>query len=201
MLERQPGIAYRFCPAEAAQARELNRQQHASFVAWFGGDLATYPDALAFAAEEQKRLEASWRTAEPEQVRRMMRERGLDKPRPSMRFPRDFLDHDQGIGVFYNPDEGQEIMPSFNHVLSGLRKQGAGLSELEPEALRHFITHEVVSPAFVRRLVRDHGAASLLEVFHLREMPPERALSFLLRCHKGAFYRHRYPTLGFARGG
>jgi hypothetical protein len=201
MLERHPGIAYRYCPAEAAQARAANRKQHDEFVAHCGGDLAVYPDGLTLAAAEQKRLETLWRAADQEHVRRLMRERGLERPRPPMRFPREFLDHDQGIGAFYNPEEGEEFMLGFNHVLSGLRKQGDGLSDPERDALRHFVTDRCISPAFVHRLVREHGAASLLETFHLRGLPPDRALEFLLRCHKSRFYRNRYPSLSLVQSG
>jgi hypothetical protein len=201
MLERHPGIAYHYCPTEAAQARASNRKHHDEFVAHCGGDLAVYPDGLTLAAAEQKRLETLWRAADPEHVRRIMRERGLERPRPPMRFPREFLDHDQGIGAFYNPEEGQEFMLGFNHVLSGLHKQGDGLSDPERNALRHFVTDRCISPAFVHRLVREHGAASLLEIFHLRDLPPDRALTFLLRCHKGRFYRNRYPSLALVQGG
>lgn len=202
MLEgRSCGIAYRYCPAEAAQARKANRKHYDEFVAYFGGDLAVYPDGLALAAAEQKRLEALWRAADQEHVRQSMRERGLTKPRPPMRFSREFLDHDQGIGAFYNPDEGQEIMLKFNHLLSGLRKQGTGLSDVEQSALEHFVTDAAISPAFVRRLVREHGAAALLEVFQLRRLPPDLALEFLLRCYKGRFYRNRYPSLSITQNG
>jgi hypothetical protein len=41
----------------------------------------------------------------------------------------------------------------------------------------------------------------LLETFHLRGVPPERALAFLLRCHKGRFYRNRYPSLLLVQSG
>ena len=86
-------------------------------------------------------------------------------------------------------------------LLSGLRKQGDGLSAPELDALRHFVTDRCASPAFVHRLVREHGAASLLETFHLRDLPPDRALAFLLRCHKGRFYRKRYPSISLVRSG
>ena len=92
-------------------------------------------------------MEALWRAADQEHVRRVMRERGLEKPRPPMKFPREFLDHDQGIGAFYNPDEGEEFMLGFNHILSGLRQQGDGLSDTERDALRHLVTDEAISPA------------------------------------------------------
>jgi hypothetical protein len=73
MLERHPAIAYRYCPAEAAQARAANRIQHDQFIAHCGGDLVVYPDGLTLAAAEQKRLETLWRAADQEQVRRLMR--------------------------------------------------------------------------------------------------------------------------------
>ena len=199
MLESHPGIAYRYCPVEAAQARAANRKQHEDFVAYCGGDLAVHPDGLTLAVAEQKRTTTLWQAADQEHVRRVMRDRGLEQPRPPMRFPREFLDHDQGIGAFYNPEEGQEFMLGFNHVLSGLRKQGVGLSDAERDALRHFVRDRCVSPAFVQRLVREHGAVSLLETFHLRDLPPAQALAFLLRCHKGRFYRNRYPSLSLVQ--
>ncbi|MEI6780056.1 MAG: DUF3843 family protein [Verrucomicrobiota bacterium] len=201
MLERHTGIAYRYCPAEAAQARAANRIQHDKFVAYYGDELVVYPDGLAFAAAEQKRLETLWRAADQEHVSRVMRERGLDRPRPPMQFSRVLLDHDEGVGTFYNPEEGQEFMLGFNHVLSGLRKQGDGLSDPERYALRSFVTNQGASLAFVHRLVREHGAASLFEVFHLRDIPPDQALVFLLRCHKGRYFRNRYPAIALVKSG
>lgn len=134
-------------------------------------------------------------------MRRVMCERGLDQPRPPMTLSREFLDHDDGIGAFYKPDEGVEFMPRFHHVLSGLRTQGEGLSDSERDALRHLVSNRAISPASVRRLVREHGAASLLDTFHLRDLPPERALAFLLRCQKGGFHRNRYPSISLVQGG
>jgi hypothetical protein len=195
MLERNCAIAYRYCPAEAAKARESNRRHYEEFVAYYGSDLVVHPDGLTLAAAEQKRMESLWRAAPPEQIHRVMQERGLEQPRPSMQFPREFLDHDQGIGAFYNPEEGQEFSICFNLILSGLRKKGAGLSPEERDALWRFITADAISPAFVHRLVRDHGAESFVETFHLRHLPTEQALTFLLRCFKGHFYRNRYPSL------
>jgi len=34
-----------------------------------------------------------------------------------------------------------------------------------------------------------------------RDLPPDQALAFLLRCHKGRFYRNRYPSLSLVRSG
>jgi hypothetical protein len=103
MLERSSSIAYRYCPAEAAIALERTREHHAKFVAYYGGDLAVFPDGLALAAAEQKRLEADWRERDPESIARVMREQGLKQPRPRMTYPPEFLKHDQGIGAVLQP--------------------------------------------------------------------------------------------------
>ena len=154
-----------------------------------------FPDGLALAAAEQKRMEAHWRASDPDAVARVMRERGLEYPRPRMSFPPEFLNHDQGIGAFSNPDEGVEFSLRFNQILSGLRKKGAGLTDDEIDALQHLLTDAAISPAFVRRLVADHGTESLTGSFLMRSAPAGLALEFLLRRHKGQFYRKRYPTL------
>jgi hypothetical protein len=195
ILETAPVVAYRYCPEEAARAQALTRELHAKFVAYYGDDLVTFPDGLALAAAEQKRMESAWAAASPERVTKLVQERGLDPPRPKMTFPPEFLNHDQGIGAFSNGPEGVEFKLCFNHVISGLRKKGEGLTEEELKAVGSLMTTAVVSPAFVRRLVADHGAESIAETFLLRAAEPELALEFLLRRHKGQFYRKRYPSV------
>ena len=199
MLERSSTIAYRYCPAEAAMARESTGKHHARYIAHYGSDLMTFPDGLTLAAAEQRRMEAEWRAADPEKVAQTMRAHGLQHPRPRMTFPPEFLNHDQGIGAFFNPEEGVEYMLKFNHVLSALGKRGVGLSEDELDALHGLMTSKAISPAFVRRLVTDHGVESFAEAFLMRHVPSDFALDFLLRRHKGHFYRKRYPSLSLRR--
>jgi hypothetical protein len=200
MLEQSSTIAYRFCPAEAAKAREFNREHLAKFIAHYGGDLTMFPDGSVFAAAEQQRLEAEWSVADPEKVAQVMQAHGLPHARPRLQFPPEFLKHDRGIGAFFNPEEGAEYLLQFNHVQSGLAKKGVGLNEDELHALQGLITSEGTSAAFVRRLVADHGAESIVEAFLLRDGPPNLALDFLLRRYKSHFYRTRYPTLSLRQG-
>ncbi|HOW68921.1 MAG TPA: DUF3843 family protein [Candidatus Paceibacterota bacterium] len=199
MLERSSSIAYRYCPAEAAKALEFTRENHAKFVAYYGGDLTVFPDDLTLAAAEQKRMQAGWQERDAESIARVMREQGLKHPRPRMAFPPEFLKHNQGIAAFANPEEGVENLIHFNQVLSALRKKGAGLTEEESDALRNAMMAEAISPAFVRRLAGEHGAESFAEAFLIRNAPVELALEFLLRRHKGHFYRKRYPSLSLVQ--
>ena len=201
MLETASAVAYRYCPAEAEQALELTRKFHAEFIACHGGDLVSFPDGLSLAAAEQKRLQSKWAAADPKTVAQVIAERGLEHPRPRMTLPPEFLNHDRGIGAFSNPEEGVEFMLEFERVLAGLRKKGNGLTEDELSAVRGFMTSAVVSPAFVRRLVAEHGAESIVETFLIRDCPAELAIEFLLRRHKGHFYRKRYPSLSLLQRG
>jgi hypothetical protein len=200
MIEHRSAIAYRYCPTEAATVREFTSEQSARFIAHYGRDLITFPDGLALAVAEQRRMEAEWRAADLGKVAQTMQAHGLKHPRPRMTFPPDFLNHDQGIGAFFNPEEGVEYMLRFNHVLSALGKKGVGLNEDELQALQGLMTSEACSPAFVRRLVADQGAESIAEAFLMRDVPSGFALDFLLRRHKGHFYRKRYPSLSLRRG-
>ena len=64
MLERSSSIAYRYCPAEATKALKFTREMHSRFVAHYRGDLVVFPDGLALAAAEQKRMVAEWRASD-----------------------------------------------------------------------------------------------------------------------------------------
>jgi hypothetical protein len=140
-------------------------------------------------------MQAEWKAASPEAVARLMTEGGLTRPCPPMHFPPEFLRCDNGIGCFFNPAEGQEYMREFNSALTGFRKRSQGLSDDETDGIRHFIESTAASPAFVLRLVRDHGAESLGAVYLIRDFEADKDVAYLLRCHKGHFYRKRYPSI------
>ena len=99
------------------------------------------------------------------------------------------------VGCFFNPAEGEEFMRGFNAVLAGFRKRGQGLTGDEIEAIRNFMESEAISPAFVMRVVREHGGESIGVVYLVQEFDSDKDLPYLLRRHKGHFYRKRYPTL------
>jgi glycerol-3-phosphate dehydrogenase len=103
-----------------------------------------------------------------------------------------------GIGVQFNPAEDQEMMASFNAIVSGLQKHGEQLTDDEGESIRALLHAEAISPDFVRTVVREYGDASVAAAFLIqRETVPEY-LEYLLRRYKGHFYRRRYPSLSLA---
>lgn len=176
-------------------ARESIAKHHARFLEYYGDDLVVFPDGLSAAAAEQKRMQEEWQAAPSEEVARLMAERGLTRPCPPMHFPREFLECDNGIGCFFNPAQGQEYLREFDPVLAGFKKQGHGMIEAEMEGIRHFIESNSSSPAFVLRLVRDHGAESIGAAYLIRNFEADQDLAYLLRRYKGHFYRNRYPSI------
>lgn len=199
MLESASTIAYRYCLAEAEQAREVTRKLHENFVEHHGGDLAVFPDGMAVAAAQQKRLDAGFAVSDSKKGASITGQGVLKSSPPQIRLPPEFLNHKQGIGMFSNPEEGTEFILGFNHVLSGLRKKGGALTQEEVNALQCLVTGAGVSPAFVWRLATEYGAESIAEAFLLRHVPPEWALEFLLRRHKGHFFRKRYPSIALVQ--
>jgi hypothetical protein len=196
---RKPRIYYRYAPDDLKTAREIVRRQYVEFVASHGKDWVVYPDGLTMAADWQETNKAKI-AALPEQERKRVLERhGLKSASPEMNLPRELLDSKNGIGVYFNPNEGMEIMPDFNDLLSGLKKKGRGLTANEESAIRGWMRSPSLSPGFVRRLAEEHGSESIAAAFLLDEPKADYVLEYLLRRYKRQFYRPRYPTLTLAK--
>ena len=86
-------------------------------------------------------------------------------------------------------------MPDFNPLLAAFKKQGVALTDEEGERIRQFMEIPIISPAFVLRLVQEHGAASIGEAFLIDGFQEKTDLPYLLHRYKGHFYRKRYPNI------
>ena len=80
--------------------------------------------------------------------------------------------------------------------------QALNISEDDRGALRgwyerHFAPYRILSasPAFVKRVVQERGGESIKAAFHFPKDSPDYWLEYLLRCHKGHFFRKRHPPL------
>lgn len=191
----QPTIYYRYSPEDLKKAREMVCQQYEEFVASHGKDWVVYPDGLMMAADWQKSAKAKIAALPEDERNRRVEKHGLKALSPEMNIPRDLLESKNGIGVYFNPNEGMEIMPDFNDILSGLKKKGRGLTGGEEVAIREWVTSQSLSPGFVRRLAEEHGSGSIAAAFLLEKQKEDYVLEYLLRRYKGRFYRPRYPTL------
>ncbi|MGC8644607.1 MAG: DUF3843 family protein, partial [Isosphaeraceae bacterium] len=110
----QPTIYYRYSPEDLQKAREMVRRQYEEFVARHGKDWYVYADGLELAADWQRSAQAKIDALPEDERKRLMRRHGLKTAAPEMNLPRELLESKSGIGVYFNPDEGMEIMPDFN---------------------------------------------------------------------------------------
>ncbi len=181
-------FVYRYCPEELARAREVAREMHKEFVILHGGDLAVFPNGRAAEAAERTRL-GRWRNAHTELF-------GLPPgPGEKLNFPGVFVESSQSVAAFSSPVEGAEYAREFNLIQSGMAKKGTALSAEEANAVRGFVRAPEISPEFVQRVISESSPASIGAAFGILDYPLDTALQFLLRRHKGGYYRKRYPNL------
>jgi hypothetical protein len=192
---KAPQVVYRYRDDLAERARELVREQYQAFVDYYGKELVIYADGAAMATDMQAFLTHHNASKPKEAVAEVMEKHHLTDISPQMSFPPDLLKATGGIGVYCNPDEGQEMMMSFDDVLSGFQKQGRDLNEDESEMVRQFLYSNAISPEFVRKLVQEYGDASIASSFMIPRGCDQHYLEYLFRRYKGHFYRKRYPSI------
>jgi Protein of unknown function (DUF3843) len=190
-----PAIFYRYSPEALRKARAMVRKQYDEFVGHHGRDWVGYPDGLAMAADWRRAAKAKFEALPPAEREAFLKRHGLKEYSPDFKLPPDLLKAKDGIGVYFNPEEGMEICVAFDALLSGLEKGGTGLAPAEAEAIPGWIMSDSISPGFVRRLAERYGEESIKAAFLLGKHREGYALEYLLRRYKGRFYRPRYPTL------
>ena len=196
-LEKSSSIAYRYCPDLAQKARDTTREMHANFLNAYGSDVAVFSDGISMAAAEQKRMDHEFAAKAGKDFAAMMKKHKSSRPSPSMAFDQIFLEHKDGIGVFFNPDEGTEYLANFNSLLACFRKKEEALTEEEQEMIFALIRDPAVSTAFWRRFVREHGAKSIGKAYLIANFQESPDLEYLLRRFKGEYFRKRYPCISF----
>ena len=188
-------VVYRYCDALAEKARAFVQKHYQQFVQYYGTDLVSYPDGKAMAADMHKFHQYQFASAPQAEVEAFLKRHQLAASSPQVDWSPELLACDDGIGVYFNPEEGQEMMMSFDDVRSGFQKQGGDLTADESEMIRQFLYADAVSPQFVRKLVQDYGDASIAAAFLIPQANNKYYLEYLLRRYKGHFYRNRYPSL------
>jgi hypothetical protein len=62
------------------------------------------------------------------------------------------------------------------------------------------IENQNISPAFVERLVREHGCGAIGSAYLIRNFQQTPHIAWLLWRLKGRFYRTRYTAIAFSQG-
>ncbi len=167
-FRRRGAIAYRYCPDLEMRAREIEAEHHADFIKFHGADLAVFPDEASAAAAENKRLRL------PDAHETLM-------------------DAGDKTAVFYHPGEGVEMFTAYGTLLAGLEKRDGELTPDEIHAIQAFMEEDSISPAFVRRVIRETGSAAVEGLYGFPEN--SSGIGYLLRRFKGCYFRKRYPSL------
>jgi len=194
-VQKMPGIAYRYCRREAERARQSVDRLYEEFVKYHGYDLVVYPDGRSMAADMRELYRRHNEALTDEGAAEKPANRDFSSLSPSASLPSELIDQDDGLAVYFNADEGQEIMTGFNDVVSGLKKRGQNLTEDETEAIYGLMNSDAISPDFVWRLVEQHGHESIAAAFLIDSGKHKTYLDYLLRRYKGHFYRNRYPQI------
>jgi len=196
-LRKTQTIAYRYCDDLLDKAKKSVREQYKHFVEYHGKDYVIYPDGHSMAAYFRKKNSLYNESKLKGAGSRKNQDDELSDLTKS--FPPELLESDNGVGVYFNPDEGQEIMREFYDIINGLKKNGTNLDEDELYCIRSFITSTVISPLFVKKLVEEYGDDSVSVAFLIPYSFSKYYLDYLLRKYKGDFYRNRYPSISFVQ--
>ena len=89
---------------------------------YHGNDMVVYADGRSMAADmrnqyflhNESKLKAAGKSPSEHQTPEI--------PDFTKSFPPDLIKSNNGIGVYFNPDEGQEIMRDFMDIVSGFKK-------------------------------------------------------------------------------
>ncbi len=196
MIAKSSSVVYRYRKDLLVKAVAATERHYREFLDYHGGkDMVGYPDGLSMVADEQRRFRLMYEREPRETVGRVMAAQGLKNPWPKMTYPDHILNCTTGIGLYYDPQQGTEMMTGFKDLLGGFAKQGRDLNGDDAEAIRACITSNVISPSFVQRMVREHGDASIRAAFLLRDRGHAYALEYLLRRYKGSAFRNVYPNM------
>ncbi len=196
MIAKSSSIVYRYRKDLLNQAVAATERHYREFLDYHGGnDLVVYPDGLSMAADEQRRFGQMNEAQSRKIADRVMAKLGLKNPWPNMTYPEHIVNCASGIGLYYDRQQGVEMMTGFNDVLAGFAKQGSDLSNDDAGATRACIMSHSISPSFVRRIVQEHGDASIRAAFLLRDCGKPYATEYLLRRYKGASFRNVYPNM------
>ena len=194
MIEKNPQIVYRYRADLAERARQSVATHQAAFVRFHGSDLAVFADGLTAAAAEQQSLREQIEAKIGADLPAYLTKHGLDRTGPKLSWPRKLIECQRGVAVFYHEGEGIEIMADFDLLRGALSKSREMLSEGEANTLQAFVESAEISPAFVRRVIREHGSAGLASLYFLPSGDTTE-LEFLLRRFKGLYYRRRHPRI------
>lgn len=194
-LRQCPRLVSRYCEDYARQAAIQCREHYERHVARHGKKLVVFQDGLSLAAAIEEWARRPFRDLSEEEQETMRGRHSLPKSGPPVNIPESLLRSEHEIGVFFSPEEHMEIMDHFDTLVRGLESPVQPLPEDEAAAIHGFVQSPQISPAFVRHVAELYGVDSIKSAFLLDTCDDECWLDYLLRGHKGEYFKKRYPPV------
>jgi len=163
--------------------RHRGEELHRNALKFYGDNLVEFPNGLALERAEIRRLTAHVKAL------------GHVGKMPRFSLGEELREYADGVAMFLDPVEGQEIMDYFDDIRSGLKKNGKPCTEDEGEVIRGWIDSTSISPGFVHRVLEKYGGADSIKRAFFWETDEPCWLEYLLRCRKGEYYRRRFPCI------
>ncbi|KKM24092.1 hypothetical protein LCGC14_1608570 [marine sediment metagenome] len=149
-----------------AKADERIKEHYKSFLKYFGDDLVIFADGLSMASTMQKKDRQYYKSKmTKKELSEFMKKHNLKDKNPNYSYPKQLIESSDGIGVYFNPQEGQEIMVGFNEIVSGFKKKGKNLTVDEKDTIISFIESNSISPNFINRIIREYSYESITAAF------------------------------------
>ncbi|MDA3809031.1 MAG: DUF3843 family protein [Spirochaetaceae bacterium] len=192
---KQPRIIYRYCKDLLDKAVEGNRKQFENFTSFYNSDLSIFSDGQTMPDSEQNRNTLMIKNSlSKREQKNLAKKHNMKGGPPQLEYPDELLAISDGVAVFFKADEGIEIAVHYNVIKSAFLKKGEDYTEEELRSIFGIMESYVISPDFIKRIIKEYGAESLLKAFMI-ESNEISAVDYLLRKYKGHFYRNRYPSV------
>jgi len=194
-VRKSTRIVYRYDKKLLAKAYDSVKGHYDDFKAFFKDDLVIFKDGksmkLALETKDQQKNDVLSKIG----LNLLFNKNKIKDPSPKMNLSNDILESKNGIGLYFNPDEGMEIMLFFDDLNKGFSKKGENLTPDEKETIREFISSRAISPNFVQKMIAKNGDSSIAASFNIHK--DVKCTNYLLHQYKGHFYRNKYPEISF----
>ena len=191
-INNTSGIVYRYDKDLLEIAKKRTKEFYNEFLSDYGDEIVEFKNGLSFAASFQKREREKYEALSQEKYEELKAKHKLKNKSPNFDFPENLINCENGISVFFNINEGQEILIEFDNFKKVFAKQGENLTEEDCDYIYAMMEDDSISPGFVKKIIKQYGIKSILKAYYVDE---EACIEYLLHKYKGLFYRQRYPTL------
>lgn len=186
------GVIYRYDKTKLEAARNRTKGMRQEFIGQYGDDFTFFDSGISYLASIQKTAQEQIEKLSPEELEKFKTTHNLSQNSPRFNVSDEIVDCENGVAVYFNENEGQEILIEFDSLRDSLEKKGENMTKDEVGYVISLIEDSSISPAFVTKLIELYGTESIMRAYHI-EKPED--IEYLLHKYKGHFYRERYPTL------